>query len=490
MEELIAFEGFGGKAPKSPAWELLSLAAPTVAQMASYTVMQFVDTWMLSRLGPDAPTAGANSGIMAFSVIAFGVGMMWIVNALASQAYGRKDYHECGRFLWQGVWTGLVYSCLLVMAIPLAEPMFRAFGHPANLIPMESAYYRIALAGASFKLVGTAFGQFLLAIDRPLPVLGAAATGVAVNIVVAYAIVLGHFGFHSYGVAGSSIATNIGCCCEMLTLIFFAFRTQGRKDFGVRDWLPRKAEMKALLKWGVPAGLQFVTDILAWGLFCNVVIAQVGDKAMAANTFMMRYMVISFMPAIGVSMAATAIVGRYVGARRPDLAVRRTHLAFMITAAWQISCGIFFFAGRRFLLSAFTSDEQVLAIGALYMTYSAFYQLFDSAYIVYCGALRGAGDTIVPAVVTAVLNWTINVTGGYLVARYWRNLGPGGPWMVSTFYGASLGLFMVIRFLRGKWKTMHGIPNLFPEGFKSDGSTDAATDTAISNPEPVPASIA
>jgi MATE family multidrug resistance protein len=178
---------------------LISLAAPTVAQMASYTVMQFVDTWMLSRLGPEAPTAGANSGIMAFSVIAFGIGILWIVNALASQAFGRKDYHQCGRFLWQGVWIGLVYSSLLVMAIPLAEPMFRAFGHPADLIPMEAAYYRIALAGASFKLVGTAFGQFLLAIDRPAPVLIAAAMGVSVNIVVAYGIVLGHFGFHSWG---------------------------------------------------------------------------------------------------------------------------------------------------------------------------------------------------------------------------------------------------------------------------------------------------
>src|ERR1051325_11178244 len=86
-----------------PLAELLRLALPTVAQMASYTLMQFLDTWMLSRVGDRVipPTAAANSGILAFSVISLGMGVLWLVNTLVSQAFGRKDYAACGQFLWQ-----------------------------------------------------------------------------------------------------------------------------------------------------------------------------------------------------------------------------------------------------------------------------------------------------------------------------------------------------------------------------------------------------
>src|ERR1041385_8833289 len=96
---------------RSPLSELLRLAAPTVAQMASYTVMQFLDTWMLSHTRDRiiAPTAAANSGILAFSVISLGMGVSWIVNTLVSQAYGRKEYLACGQFLWQGVWFGVIF---------------------------------------------------------------------------------------------------------------------------------------------------------------------------------------------------------------------------------------------------------------------------------------------------------------------------------------------------------------------------------------------
>jgi MATE family multidrug resistance protein len=440
--------------PRRPMVELLTLAAPTVAQMASYTVMQFIDTWMLARLGTTAPTAAANSGMMAFSVIGFGMGSLWIVNTLASQSFGRRDFHQCGRYLWQGVWFAIVYVIALLPAILLAHAMFTAFGHPRDVVPMEATFYRISLAGAIFKLLATAFGQFLLAIDRPRAVLWAAVFGVGVNVVAAWAMVLGHLGFHSMGVAGSAWATNIGTAFEMSFLIAAAVRPAVRHTYNVMDWRPRTQEMRSLLRFGLPSGLQWVMDILAWSLFTNVVIGVLGPAAMAANTFMMRYMVVSFMPAIGLSTAVTALVGRYIGAGQPDVAIRRTHLGFAVTATWQIGCGVLFFLGRHTLLKIFTDDPQILKVGALYMTFSAAYQFFDSLYITYNGALRGAGDTLVPATITGILNWGINVTGGYLVARFIPSLGFGGPWIIATIYGAILGFYIFSRFSRGRWKTI------------------------------------
>src|ERR1700735_3918747 len=84
-----------------PLVELLHLALPTVAQMASYTVMQFIDVWILSRLGGTAPTAVSNAGMMAISSLSFGMGITIIVNTLVSQAFGRGEWRDCGKYLWQ-----------------------------------------------------------------------------------------------------------------------------------------------------------------------------------------------------------------------------------------------------------------------------------------------------------------------------------------------------------------------------------------------------
>ncbi|HEX5242848.1 MAG TPA: MATE family efflux transporter, partial [Tepidisphaeraceae bacterium] len=113
---------------RRPIVELLMLAGPTVAQMASYTVMQFIDTWMLAHVGRGiiAPTAASNAGMLAFSVISLGMGVQWVVNTLVSQSYGKTDYAACGRYLWQGVWFGVLFSLILAPVLPYADLPFRS----------------------------------------------------------------------------------------------------------------------------------------------------------------------------------------------------------------------------------------------------------------------------------------------------------------------------------------------------------------------------
>jgi multidrug resistance protein, MATE family len=437
-----------------PLVELLRLAGPTVAQMASYTVMQFLDTWMLAHVGDGitAPTAAANSGILAFAVISLGMGVLWVVNTLVSQAYGRKDYAACGQFLWQGVWFAAIFSVLLWPALPFVGRAFALLGHEHQLVRMEALYLQIVVAASVLKLVGTAFAQFLLAVDRAAYVMIATIAGVAVNALVAWAVIFGKLGFEPSGVVGAAWAQNVGVGIEMLVLIAFAVHPKIRRSFNVIDLRLRLREMKTLLKVGLPSGLQVVADVLAWGAFVNVVMGQFGTRGMAANNFVFRYMSVSFMPAFGIGIAVTALVGRYIGRGRPDIAMRRAHLGFAVTACYMLGCGVLFFLTRHTLIGLFATDPEVLKLGATLLVFAAVYQLFDAMYLVYHGALRGAGDTFVPAVATACLCWGITVLGGYLVARYAHGLGPSGPWILALAYGVILGLFMFMRFRGGGWR--------------------------------------
>jgi MATE family multidrug resistance protein len=440
-----------------PLAELLRLALPTVAQMASYTLMQFLDTWMLSHVGDriTPPTAAANSGILAFALISMGMGVMWVVNTLVSQAYGRKDFPACGQYLWQGVWFALIFSLLPLPLLPAAPRAFAFFGHESALANDEATYLQIVVALAVLKLVGTAFEQFLMAIDRASAVMLATMIGVAANVVAAWALIFGHLGSASMGVAGAAWAQNIGVGVEAVVAVAFALSPTIRSRFNVLDWRLRFRQMRTLLKVGVPSGIQVVAEVLAWSAWGNIVMAIFGTRAMAGMNFVFRYMAVSFMPAWGVSTAVTALVGRYIGRRQPDVAMQRAQLGFKVSAVYMLACAAFFIVFRRQLISLFADDPQVLAIGSMMLIFAAVYQLFDAMYIVYYGALRGAGDTFVPAIMTAVLCWSITVLGGYAIARFVPQLGPAGPWYVASAYGAILGLWMYARFARGGWRAIN-----------------------------------
>jgi MATE family multidrug resistance protein len=439
-----------------PLAELLSIALPTVAQMASYTVMQFIDTWMLSRPsagGELAAMSAANSGMFNFAALSLGMGTLYLVNTLVSQSFGRKDFTDCGRYLWQGIWLSLVYGLFLLALIPAGQPIFHSlFRHSIEQSNLETAYWRIVILAAIVKLLGLTFAQFLLGINRPRSVLAAAIFGTSVNALAAWCVVLGHFGFSSHGIVGAAWSQNIGVSVEMCVLLLFATRSSARKIFNAGDFRFRWNYFLTLLRVGIPSGLQWFSDILAWGFFCNGVLALIGPAAMEANTFMLRYMVVSFMPIIGIGVAVTALVGRYIGAGQPDVAAQRANMAFYISFVYACLCGATYIAFPDQLMRLFTADPEVIRIGRIYLYCAAVYEFFDAMYIIYLGALRGAGDTVRPAIVMTTFCWVISIFGAYIVAIWNRPLGVGGPWYMGCLYGFSVGVYMLLRFRGGKWR--------------------------------------
>ncbi len=440
------------KAEMRPLVELLRLAGPTVLQMASYTVMQFIDTYLLARLGTREAAAAAMSGLFAFSLMCFGIGVLQLVNTLVSQSYGRGDYAGCGKYLWAGVWFGLMWSIVLIPLAPLAGKTFRMMGHDPELARLEAVYLRIMLVSTFVKMVSVAFGQFLLAVNRPRVVFASAVIAVSINAVFAYGMILGRLGFPKLGIVGAAWAQNIGLTIEALVLVTFAMQGWVREKFNSLEWRPQWDALGTLLRVGWPSGAQFIADVLAWSMFSSVVMAKAGDAAMAANMFTFRFMSVSFMPAIGIGTAVTALVGRYIGRGRLDVAEQRAHLGFKVNAFYMITCGLFFLVFRHQLIRLFTNDPEVLRLGAKMLVFAAVFQFADALYVSYTGALRGAGDTFVPAVATGILNWGMTVGLGLVVVTVWPRWGAIGPWVVATCYGLTLSTFMLMRFRRGAWK--------------------------------------
>ncbi len=438
----------------SPLREIMLLAVPTVLQMLSYTVEQFTDAYMLSKVGDAEASAAVASGMVTFCVISFGFGILMLVNALVSQAFGAGTHKDCGRHLWQGIWFGVIYAIALMPTMFMSHRLFTWMGHPALTIPMEVDYFNVSIAALVLKMLAIALGQFMLAINRPNIVLVSAASGMLGNIFVNWLLIYGNWGCPRMGVAGAAWGTNAAVAIELLILALIAFGPKLREEFGTLCARFEWKKFRELLRIGLPSGFQTTGDVVAWTIFLALVMPMFGLAAMAASNYMLQYMKLSFMPAFGLSTAVTALVARYLGAGKPEISEHRAHLGFKIAAVYMLGCGLLFLLLRNQLMYLFTHDPEIVRLGGGLLIICAIFQFFDAMFIIYIGALRGVKDTFWPSIVQVCLCWGLVVGGGLAVARYLPQFGIYGPWTVGIIYGVILGLYLMLRFRSGKWKTM------------------------------------
>ena len=440
---------------RGPLAELLFLALPTVAQMASYTIMQFADSLQLAiGAGDAAATAAGMGGFMVFTSMSLMWGALLVVNTLVSQAIGGGNAEAGGRYMWQGVWFGVGCGLMLLPTMLVSGNVLAAFGHSAEIAALGKQYYDIEIVWAPVRLAGLAVAQFLLATGRPRVTLAAALCATSLDVLMNFVFITGRWGFPRLGVAGAAWSTNAAITLELTIMAAYCARPAIRHAYQLWRWRPHWPSMRQLIVIGVPGGFQTVSEVIAWFLFCVGVMNQFGQAAVTANNYMMQYMKVSFMPAFGLSAAVTALVGRYMGMGRLDLARHRAHLGFKVTATYMLLCGACFFLGRNQLISLFSNDPRVIHVGGILLTFAAIYQLFDGLYIIYIGALRGVGDTFWPATVTAILCWSIVVIGGASTGWLAPQWGPTGPWVAASIYGLILGIYLFARFSRGEWKAL------------------------------------
>jgi Na+-driven multidrug efflux pump len=174
---------------------------------------------------------------------------------------------------------------------------------------------------------------------------------------------------------------------------------------------------------------------------------------MAASQAFVMLLSMSFMQAIGISVAAATLVGRYVGAEDLDAARRSFDSSLKFAGCMAGAVAVLFLAAPDLMMRIFTDDPGVIELGRPLVRLGALFQLLDAGAIVASGALRGAGDTRWPFLVQSALAWGLFVPLAWLFGVV---LGGGltAAWLGGTFYVAVLGATLLWRFRSGAWQTM------------------------------------
>lgn len=497
-----ADQGLGADAVKvddaHPFLALLKLAIPTVVTMSSFTVMQFVDKLMVSRVSDDPIYVGAhgNGGLISFVPIAAAMGLVTVVNSFVSQNLGANKAERAPAYAWNAIWLSLVYWAAIIVPLALALPLIFAamrggVDDPATLAglvrrdALSTGYARILMLGAFLTLSTRAVSQFFYGMHKPYVVLVAGIAGNLTNMIcnsvfiygpeqaraTGYALLDGWFalaakvatflGVPRMELDGAAWGTILGTLIELAIPMAVFLSPAFHRLYKTRStWQPSLSHIKDLLKVGWGPALMFGNEMICWGMFMVYMVGHFGPLHSTASWIAHQYMALSFMPAVGISVAVTAMVGKCIGAKRPDLAEARTWTGVATATVYMLICAVCFIAFRKPMVELFLSKDldpekakQVVAMGGTFLLLVSGFQLFDAFAMTLVGALRGAGDTAWPGVVTLVCSWTIIVGGGQFIMWQFPAIESTGPWIAASLYIVVLGLLMLWRFKSGKWKT-------------------------------------
>ena len=216
------------------------------------------------------------------------------------------------------------------------------------------------------------------------------------------------------------------------------------------SWRPDRMRIKAIAGLGVPAGMQM---ILESGVFwaATILAAQLTPIALGAHQIALGAAAFSFMVPLAMSSAGAVRVGQALGARDRERARSAGWLAILVGGAFMLASATTFVVVPRAIMSAFTDDPAVIAVGVGLLRIAALFQLFDGLQVVAIGVLRGAGDTRTSMVTSLFAYWVVGLPLAWSLC-FVAELGVDGLW-----FGLTGGLVCAAAVLVGTWaRRSHG----------------------------------
>lgn len=269
------------------------------------------------------------------------------------------------------------------------------------------------------------------------------------NIFLDYAMIFGKFGFPEMGVRGAAVATILSRFVGAAILTYVIFK---REEFQLRKGFvpPKWSSQKEILRVGFPTAIEnfvFSTGVL---MFANILLIA-GAEAYAGHRIGINVESLSFMPAFGISVAITTLVGRYNGMGNKEHVLGVIRQGWILSLLFQVTVGIIIFLFPEPLIRIFTSDPQIIEISKLPVKIIGLFQFFLAIDSTMNGALRGTGNTLPPMIITFISIWTVRLPVAFVMVKYFQ-LGLLGAWIgmiADIIFRSTLKLLF---FLSGKWE--------------------------------------
>lgn len=415
---------------------LVRLALPVAMVTVSTMTMGVVDTIMVGRVSATDLAAVALGNLYFFGAVVFGMGILFGLDPVISQAVGAGDRVAVARGIQRGGMLSVALTVLATLLLVPAGPVLRALGQPEDVVPVAAGYALVTSPGVLPFYLFNVLRQSLQAMGRVAPLLVAVVLANLTNVFFNWVLIYGNLGFPAMGAVGSGWATSMSRWFMTLLLLGLSWPLLRDSLRPLRPEALALAPLGRFLRLGAPIGAQ---QLLEFGVFgaAGLLMGWMGTVAMAGHQIALNLASLTFMVPLGVAQAGSVLVGQAVGRGDVDGARRAAGGALLVGAGFMTVTAALFLAAPTALARVYSGDVAVVTMATLLIPIAGVFQVFDGIQVVALGALRGVGDTRLPMVLNLVGFWLVGLpVSAALGLRL--GLGPEGVWA-----GLALGIGVV-----------------------------------------------
>lgn len=422
--------------------KIFKLAIPATIENVLQTLVGFVDTLMISRLGLIAVTAiGISNNLFSVYlavIIAMGVG----ASSLISRYLGAGKIDEAKKIAVQSTALSIVIGIILgVVTVIFGEQILNIMGAEKEVVYKALPYFNIVGGGTIFISMLTVFGSILRATgDTKTPMVVNTAVNIF-NIVLDYVLIFGLGPIPAMGIVGTAIGTVVARIIG--SILMFSKIQQTDLGFKFGDMF-KKSNYKELIELSIPAVLERLVMRIGQVVYLGLIVS-LGVKTYAAHTIAGNIESFTYMPGYGLTAAASILVGNSFGAGNKNEAYEYGMLSMKIGAFIMAIGGVILFFGSPWFATWFTNDSEAIEKIVIALRIDAFAQIPLAISLISAGALQGAGDTKSPLYSTAIGMWGIRVLGIYILGIR-MGMDIAGVWLSILVDLTIRAIFLTVRF--------------------------------------------
>lgn len=460
---------------ENPSRIVWKLAGPAVALNSMQVVNTLLDRFFIGHLPAASLTALGGATNVMFLMFSLAMALATGSTAIVARAFGAENHGEYRTASRQAISLAIIAGAIIgAITVAIAPWVSNAMLPPEDreAIRLMSgflvayglglpAHYVIQAQAGALRGIGDTkspmvISGFQILLHMLLNVLLIFPTRTIGGVTIPGA---------NMGVVGAAAALSISAW--IAALIYLAFSAKTPLGRTLMFTLPHADWVARILRIAVPAATMAVLRVLSLTVFTLVLKAVPnGSAAIAAMPVGFGIESIMFMPAFGLSVAASALVGQSLGAKNPERAERLGWIAGHHAALVTVALAVPIFFGAPWIASFLIEGKpDIIAETTTLIRYLCVTEIFFAYAMVMTGAMQGAGDTTRPLWISIGSLWGLRVPMAAILSLapgapflglampFGVGMGATGAWIAMAFTQGVQGIWSLIAFKQGAWKT-------------------------------------
>lgn len=431
------------------------LAAPVMLGMLGHTFVSFIDNIMVGQLGTAQLAAVSLGNSFMFIAMSLGIGFSTAITPLVAEADGANDFAKGKSAFKHGLFLCTVLGVLLFLLVFFAKPLMYLMKQPVEVVELAIPYLDLVAFSLIPLVVFQAFKQFSDGLSLTKYPMYATIVANVVNVGFNYVLIFGKFGFPEMGIVGAAYGTLISRFVMVAHIWWLLKGREKSKHFvtNIKILVLDKTMINKLIGLGAPSAMQmfFEVAIFTAAIWLSGLL---GKNPQAANQIALNLSSMTFMVAMGLSVASMIRVGNQKGLQKYFELRRIAFSLFLLGFIFAVVFGILFLIFNEALpklyvdfddVINFKDNTEVVTIASQLLIASAIFQISDSLQVIVLGALRGLQDVKIPTLITFIAYWLIGFPISWILGKE-DAYGSFGIWIGLLAGLTSAAILLFIRF--------------------------------------------